>query len=227
MSSNLSFVLLQKLLVTLTLITGVTPSLNRFVVRAHFEPFVHRWEAFKKAIDEQEDGETKQHLQLLHKVLQEELKDVIAAKEDYITNKVITYDHLWTIFQPGCTVYSNEWGRDCGARFNQGSYYDHPKFGPVYGLNTQKLDWDGDKFGYSAGQHVVPAFAGTMPIANLEAFPLEFHPNQKEITAKLLKRGKLFEHYHGYHYKAYSSYAIGQDMCGNPIKVTIDSRIIM
>lgn len=206
---------------------GVTPSLKRLIFQAPFNPFVHRWTEFTNALDQQEDEETRKHLQLLYKTLEAELKDTIAAKNDYIKNKVITFEHLWTIFQPGATLYTEEWGRHCGSKFSNGNYFDHPKYGPCYGVNCQKVDWDGDKFGYASSQHLILAFGGTMQISALDAFPLEFHPEQKKIQALLLKRGKLFEYYHGYHYKAYKAFAIGKNMCGQDIKVTVDSRIIM
>ncbi|TVY55108.1 Fidgetin-like protein 1 [Lachnellula cervina] len=206
---------------------GVTTNLKRLIFQAPFNPFVHRWTQFTAALEEQEEGETKSHLQLLHTTLEAELKDTIEAKNDFVKNKVITFGYLWTIFQPGATIYTKEWDRHCGSKFSQGSYYDHPKYGPVYGLNCQKVDWDGDKFGYANCHHVVTSFAGTMSISALDAIPLEFHPEQKKIRAQLLKRGKLFEHYHGYHYKSYKSFAIGKNMCGQDIKVTIDSRIII
>jgi hypothetical protein len=201
--------------------------LKRLVFHAPFNPFVHRWTQLTKSLDEQDDEETKRHLLLLYTVLEAELKDIIAAKNDYIANKVITFDHLWTIFQPGSTIYSEEWGRDCASKFGQGNYFEHPKYGPCYGANSQKVDWDGDRFGYANCQNIIPAFGGTMPISALDAFPLEFHPEQKKIKAQLLKRGKLFEHYHGYHYKSYKAFAIGKNACGQDIKVTVDSRIIM
>ena len=151
---------------------------------------------------------------MLYTTLEAELKDTIASKNDYIKNKVITFEHLWTIFQPGSTIYTEEWGRDCASKFNQGNYFEHPKYGPCYSVNSQKVDWDGDKFGYASCQNLILAFGGTMAISSLDAFPLEFHPEQKKIRAQLLKRGKLFERYHGYHYKAYKAFAIGKDMCG-------------
>ena len=164
---------------------------------------------------------------MLYSTLEEELKDILAAKNDYIKNSVITFDHLWTIFQPGSTLYTEEWGRDCGSKFASGNYYEHPKYGPCYGVNSQKVDWDGDKFGYAPCQHFILAFSGTMQISDLEAFPLEFHPEQKKIQAQLLKRGKQFEMYFGYNYKSYKGFGIGKDMNGRDIKVTVDSRIIM
>lgn len=60
-----------------------------------------------------------------------------------------------------------------------------------------------------------------MSISALDAIPIQFHPEQKKIRAQLLKTGRLFESYQGYHYKAYKSYAIGKNMCGQDIKVTI------
>ncbi|TAQ87206.1 hypothetical protein B7494_g4449 [Chlorociboria aeruginascens] len=208
-------------------IDSITTTLQRLVFQAPFHPFVHRWAQLTKAIDEQDDQETKNHLLLLHKTLEAELKDVIAARADYIANNVITFEHVWTIFQPGCTIYTLEWDRECAAKFVSGSYFDHPKYGAVYGVNSQKIDWNGENFGLRNVQHLVLSFAGTMIISSLDAFPLEFHPGRKEITSRLLKRGKLFEYYHGYHYKAYHSYAIGKNMCGHDIKVTVDTRVII
>lgn len=66
-----------------------------------------------------------------------------------------------------------------------------------------------------------------MQIDSLDTFPLEFHPEQKRIRGLLLKRGKQFERFHGYHYKMYKAFAIGKDMCGRDIKITVDSRIII
>ncbi|CZS90199.1 related to TOB3 (member of AAA-ATPase family) [Rhynchosporium graminicola] len=206
---------------------GVTPTLNRLIFQAPFKPFVHRWTQLVSALDEHEDGETKDHIQLLYTVLEAELRDIIAAKADYIKNKVITFEHLWTIFQPGTILYTEEWGRHCGSRFSSGNYYEHQKYGPCYSVYTQKVDWDGDKFGYAGHQHIILAYGGTRSIASLDAFPLTFHPEEKKIKAELLKRGKLFEYYHGYHYQAYKAFAIGKDMCGNNIKVTVDSRVII
>lgn len=214
---------LSKLLIT----TGVTTTLERLVFQAPFHAFVHRWTEFTSALDEQDDEEAKKHLELLYKVLEAELKETISSKNDFIKNKVITFTHLWTIFQPGSTLYAEEWGRDCASQFNNGNYMEHPRYGPCYVVNCQKVDWDGDKFGYASTSNLIPSFAGTMKIAELEAFPLEFHPQQKKIRSALIKRGKLFENFHGYHYKAYKSIAIGKNMCGNDIKVNVDGRIIM
>lgn len=208
-------------------IKGVTATLRRLVFQAPFQPFIHRWQEFTDALDEQEDEETKKHLELLYKTLEAELKDIIAARIDYIKNQVITFEHLWTIFVPGSTLYSHEWNRDCGSRLKSSTYFEHPKYGNCFGVMAQKVDWDGDKFGYACAQNLIPEFPGTMAISSLDTFPLEYHPEQEKISTELLKRGKLFEQYHGYHYKAYKSFAISKNKEGDDVKVTIDSRIVM
>jgi hypothetical protein len=200
--------------------------LARLTFQEPFKPFVHRWEQLTQAIENEQDETTKSHLNLLYNTLKAELKETIAAKDDFIINKVITYEHLWTIFQPGCTVHTVEYGRDCGVKFSQGQYIQHPRYGPCFQLTCQKIDWDGEKFGYSNETPLISGFVGTKPITELEAFPLEFHPEVVAITNKLVTRGKLFEHYHGYHYKSYKGTAIAMTPCG-PVKVIVDSRIII
>ncbi len=198
----------------------------RLSFEAPFKPFVHRWEQFNKAIHEQNDETTKEHLTLLFTTLKQELKETIAAKDDFIANGVITYEHLWTIFQPGCKVYSLEDSRDFATEFVQGNYVETPKYGPCYQLHCVKVDWDGEKFGYATKYTLIPAFLGTRPITQLQSFPLDFHPNCALITGRLVARGRLFEHYQGYHYKAYKGIAIMQTRCG-PAKLNVDSRIIV
>jgi hypothetical protein len=208
-------------------LTGVTTTLNRLVFTAPFQPFIHRWSELTEAIDEEKDELTKEHLSLLHKTLEAELKDVITAKQDYIANKVITFEHLYTIFVPGSSIYTREWGRDCASKLTQGNYFEHPKYGPCFGVNSQSVNWDGDRFGYNGTQHLILSYAGTVKIQELDVFPLEFHPDEKKVRSRLITRGKLFEQYHGYHYKQYKGFGIGKNMCGQDIKVTVDSRIII
>ncbi|KAJ8071199.1 hypothetical protein OCU04_001537 [Sclerotinia nivalis] len=162
---------------------------------------------------------TKSHLALLHETLQPELKDIIAARIDYIENKVITYDHLWTIFQPGCTVFTRIWGRNCAVKFTYGAYIRHSMSGPFYQLNCQRVDWDGEKFGLADVRYRIQDLLGTTGIDTLSVFPLEFHQDEIKIRIELLKRGKLFEKYHCYHFKNYKSFAIGKNRDGQSVKV--------
>lgn len=51
---------------------GVTTELERLEFEAPFEPFMHRWESLERAVLEEPDRKTKEHLMLLWKVLDDE-----------------------------------------------------------------------------------------------------------------------------------------------------------
>lgn len=75
---------------------GVACELKRLTFEAPFKPFIHRWFellAYMKRPDL--DTTTKEHLGVLHDILQYEIGDSIKAYEDYVRNGVITFEHLW------------------------------------------------------------------------------------------------------------------------------------
>jgi hypothetical protein len=180
---------------------GVTCSLDRLVFSAPFEPFVHRWSELLQAIKTEKDAQTKGHLELLHKLLREELKDTIKALEDFIMNGVTTFDYLWTIFHPGCTVYSKQGGVPHALSFYSGSYETN-NCGKHYQLCLEPIGWSGSAFGRGTEYICIYTFTGTRAIKDLNACPLSFHPEKKKIRETLVKRGKKYEELAGYHYKA-------------------------
>lgn len=76
---------------------GITTTISRLEFNASFKLFIHRWEKFTGALLTHR-GETKIHLELLHNVLKEEVGEIIASKEDFIANEVITFGLVWTLF---------------------------------------------------------------------------------------------------------------------------------
>lgn len=82
---------------------GVACELKRLTFEAPFKPFIHRWFellAYMKRPDL--DVTTKEHLVVLHDILQYEIGDSIKAYEDYVLNGVITFEHLWWVFLVVC-----------------------------------------------------------------------------------------------------------------------------
>jgi hypothetical protein len=206
---------------------GVTTSLNRLTFSAPFQCFVHRWELLAAAMKSPDwDEAVKQHIDVLYKVLYPELKDVIAAKEDYLKNGVITYEHVWTIFQPGCILYARKYGHPIAVKFVQGYYGETQCNGPCFILSCNFVDWDGSKFGYNSMSQTIGPFLGAIPITDLECFPLEFHPDIEGATNSLVARGRQFESLAGYHYKHYKGHGITKQH-GCTVKVTVNSRIVI
>lgn len=206
---------------------GVTTALARLTFSAPFRPFVHRWDRLQAALnDPTHDDATRSHVKVLHDVLSAELKDVIEAAADYAKNGVVTFEHIWTIFQPGCTVVASRYGQPCAVRLREAGMIEHQKYGACFQLKCDRLDWDGSKFGFDRACYLIMPFVGTVPISELEAFPLEFHPQADALKLQLLERGRRFESFAGQHFKAYRGIAIEQREWG-PAKVSIESRIII
>ncbi|KAF2232365.1 P-loop containing nucleoside triphosphate hydrolase protein [Viridothelium virens] len=204
---------------------GITTSLQRLEFSAPFQPFVHRWEQLSEARKKQTHPEVCEHLDLLWNVLEEELRDVIREKQDLVANGVVTFDSIWTIFEPGALVFHQDEGHDRIYKLKSGSYQQTPcdKF---YRMQCEYVDFDGESFGLGHDTVSVPSFAGTAPITKLPVYPAIRHAHYESLKERLLARGKLFEAYKGYHFKAYQGIAIGQGYFG-PICYNVDSRIII
>jgi hypothetical protein len=218
--------LLKKVLgVVLQDYPGIVTNLQRVEFSAPFQPFVHRWENFAKAKEDETDEETKQHLMLLWDVLEEELRDTIREKNDHLAHGVVRFDNIWTIFEPGVMVFSSSGEHDRVYKLKSGAF-QATQCGRIYALNTEYVDFDGEKFGYGSSTLSIGEFGGTQQITKLGAYPLEHHPEKDAVVERLLARGRKFVDYKGYHYKAYEGVGLGQG-CWGPIRYTVNSRIII
>jgi hypothetical protein len=99
---------------------GITIELDRVEFGRPFKPFVHRWEQFCKARNNETDMSVKSHVDLLYGILEEELRDTISSRKSLIANGVVTHELLWTIFEPGSIVFSFVDGRQRASTFKSG-----------------------------------------------------------------------------------------------------------
>ncbi|KAF2001125.1 ATPase [Amniculicola lignicola CBS 123094] len=207
---------------------GIHCGLKRLVFEAPFQPFVHRWTELKDFMGKEGlDDITMDHLNLLYNILQEELKDVIKAFEDYVVHGVITYEHAWTIFQPGQNIYSDSHHGAAGAlKFRKGAYVKL-QCGNAYQLTAEAIDWNGNNFGRSVERINLMEWVGTTQILSLSAFPLSFHPAKDKVVQILTKRGRKFEELAGSHYKQYKGFAVTWDKEGKEVLTTCSGRIIV
>ena len=180
---------------------GVTCELKRLVFAAPFQPFVHRWSEFVEAMNKERDPKAKEHLDLLHSILREELKDTIRALEDYVKHGVTTFEHLWAIFPPGTPVYTNRAGSSAAMAFLNGSY-QKTDCGDAFQMSLESIGFSGSNFGRFIESVDVYSFNGTRAISDINAVPLAFHPDKDTLRAALVKRGEKYEGLAGYHYKA-------------------------
>jgi hypothetical protein len=183
---------------------GVACQLSRLEFKSPFKPFVHRWGAilkFRKRVDI--DPIAKAHTNLLYDILESEIGDSIKTFQDYVLNDVITFDHLWMIYEPGRVVLSDD-EDSTGSAFelHSSEYKKDDRRGQFLRLKCECVDWGGKFFCRRSARIDLDEFHGTKKIQTLHAFPLRFHKSKELIETKLIERGRKFESLRGYHYKA-------------------------
>lgn len=153
---------------------GVTVELERLEFSGDFEPLIHRWanleaeiqklreNAGKEDVDEQAADRIR-HAELLYDLLQKEFKDTISSSQDMIKKGVITYDLLWTVFQPGTLVYSKLQGQDRVYVLNSEHYGRDRDGSSVLWISLQFVDYDGICFGTSKLNLSISSFTGLLP----------------------------------------------------------------
>ena len=162
-------------------------------------------------MEDEEDEETRDHLDLLYRTMETELKDDLKARDDFVVNKVITWDTLWMIFEPGTIVFGENEKQGCAFRLQSGSYVEN-KCGDAFALVCEKIDWDGENFGFASNTLCIYKFQGTRRITQLWVYPLEYHRDLTKVKSELIERGRAFEQLSGYHYKHYKGVAVGKEL---------------
>jgi hypothetical protein len=187
---------------------GVYCNLDRLVFKTPFAPFIHRWGAILKYLQNDKlDQVTRDHMTLLRDIVQKECAETIKALKDYVDHSVVTYEHAWTIFQPDAVVVSSTGlGEQIAFRLKSGSYQETDD-GNFFSLKCQSVDWSGKSFGWSTEAVKLPEFEGIQPISELRILPLDFHPKKEQLKLALIERGKRFAALSGYHYRRYVNLA--------------------
>ncbi|KAG9194301.1 hypothetical protein G6011_04336 [Alternaria panax] len=225
--------LLKKLLASvLKNYPGITVGLNRLEFQGKFEPLIHRWAELQDAIaklgnDTEDKRVTKEHAKLLQEVLTKEFKSMIDTSQDMKSKKVMTYEHLWTLYQPGSTVFARQDGQETAMTLVETKYGVDCNGIPCFWATCKYVDWDGAKFGSNKINLSVSAYTGTRAITTLRVYPIEFHPEGGAIRTRLIERGAKAEALAGPNYRAYQGVAWRQGGFGNKDKYNVKGRIVI
>jgi hypothetical protein len=212
---------------------GVTVNLKRLEFSGRFEPLIHRWADFQAAIERLRRDESDEsvprlkHAELLQSLLAKEFNETIDSSRDMKKEGVMTYEHLWTLFQPGSFVYSKQQGQDRIFRLHSSKYGQDRNGNSVYWLTCQYVDYDGTRWGTNKLNVNIPLYDGTRPITNLPTVPLGFHSNKEDLKAKLIERGGKVENLAGSHYRAYHGVGWRLGNMGSKDKYSIKGRIVI
>ena len=211
---------------------GLSVNLKRLELSGKFEPIIHRWKALQEEIaklgdDTEDDRETKKHAELLFNVLKTEFKDLIESSQDMISKGVMTFEHLWTIFQPGSIIYAKQDGQDTALKLISTRYAMDQNGVPCLWVSGRYVDWDGSRFGTNKCNIKIGTYSGTRKINGLAAFPLIFHAEKDDLRKRLLERGEKVEQLAGSHYRAYKGVGWKLNSFGTKDKFNIDGRIVI
>ncbi|KAL2258743.1 hypothetical protein VTK26DRAFT_7813 [Humicola hyalothermophila] len=206
---------------------GVACELTRLEFEAPFQPFLHRWVEFTAYMGKPDlDVKTKEHLKLLHGILDYEIGDAVKRFQDYAENGVVSFKDLWMVFQPGKVVVSNFAGQLSAFEIVETEYMQN-NCGKFLQVRCDCVDYNGKEFGRYTEAINIMTFIGTKKINGLKVYPLHFHADRDAVAAKLIKRGEEFEKLAGHHYKQYSGKAITWDREGNELECQITGRIVV
>jgi len=185
---------------------SLNTQLKQLTFAAPFHPFYYRWHRFEKLRQDEQDPEAKKHLDLLYAVLSKEILPHIEAMQDFVKNKVISFDHLWTLFAPGMEIYTSIDGQDRILSLRE-SRYGASMSGEFFSLECRYIDCDGSsRFGYVETSIEINSFHGVKKLVHLDAVPVHLHPSAGELVDRLYARGGKLESLSRIHHLSYSGF---------------------
>ena len=184
--------------------------------------FHYRHELEEAGNELDEESEAAEHLDLLLDFIYEEFKDTIEETENLLEQKMINYQHLWTIFRPGSTIYAPVFGQPRAFKLNSYAYNCDP---PGLALQMEYVDFDGEDMGTRGSGRMVAAFSGAEKIVDLSAYPIDWHPAKEEVKKQLIARGRHWEQHAGMHFRNYKGIALDYSGCGIG-RYNIDGRVV-
>ncbi|KAF4784834.1 AAA family ATPase [Colletotrichum scovillei] len=166
----------------------------------------YRQELADTAVDHEPGSDEARHLPLLLSFIGEEFHDAITDGANLLEQGLMSYEHLWTIFRPGCLVYATRMSQARVYKLN--SYQYTCGQCPGLQLSVEFVDFDGDDFGTRYDSLLIPAFSGTTQIASLNALPLAHHPDPNAVSHLLTERGRRWEALAGQNFRQYKGVAL-------------------
>lgn len=182
---------------------GVYTDLKRLTFRPPYFEFYYRWDKFNEELAAIDDDTTREHVALLQKVIEPEIKPHLEAREDHIKLGVVTFDYVWALFPPDTEVYAKT---DSGERLyiaRRGGYKKTDN-GTYYVVDCEYIDYNGVVLGHGTERLEINFFRGHLPITEINPLPTSFVPDIDDIRKRLTDRGRAFEKLIGVHYKGYS-----------------------
>ncbi|KAK0614076.1 hypothetical protein B0T14DRAFT_570053 [Immersiella caudata] len=125
------------------------------------------------------------------------MAETISVITAFKTSQTTEFEWLWSLFRPGCDVVVQnnsatampiEW---C-AKLKSFKVRENPN-GLHWMITVQHTAFNGQWFGRGETDVRFPAFSGTVPIAQLPAYLLEYHQQKDLLIEASVECGALYE----------------------------------
>jgi hypothetical protein len=209
---------------------GVNTNLKKLEFHAPFREFFYRWDEFNQADpknDSADFSEKCSHYRLLADIINAEIKPRIEQASDLLNNGVISFDYVWTLFEPDIEVYTKVQGRERLFKLSSGNYSKISDGTVAYVLSVRFIDTDGDTFGYTETSLTILPFENVTPILELDVIPARLCPDLDEVKERLVQRGRVFMSLKGIHHRTYSGmYSLSNTASGIPKQRHVSQRLL-
>lgn len=186
-----------------------------------YHALYHCRHELESANDELTPGsEPATHLSVLLDFISTTFAETIEASKNALEQNTIAFEHLWTLFRPGCIVLSRT--ADTLRAFR---LMDYSYSGCVFDLQLSMVDFDGTKFGTRDARRAIRAYAGDAPITSLSSVPIELLPDQDSLRTQLIERGRRFEGFAGIHCAHHKG--IGCEISGTFDQYYVEGRVMV
>ena len=168
------------------------------------------------------------HLDLLVDFIKTTYESTAQRLDSLLKNGEITYDLPWTLFEPNSMVYSACLGTDkprC-VIFDDSEEGETSNGLKYYKMECRYLDYNGRVFGETSINLAIVKFRGKKRISTLNAFPLQYHPDEKAMKAHLVEYGRKFVSMLRTHHRHCRGTAFYMKD-GDAITVFVDSRVML
>ncbi|KAJ7160670.1 P-loop containing nucleoside triphosphate hydrolase protein [Mycena crocata] len=181
-------------------------------------------------------SEEEQHLAFLIEFLQSEYSALLRKIQDLTTHgmHMITFDLLWAIFVPGDALLTSceVTAEPRAFRLRRPAKLEKNYSGELTGWNlsceyleaadNSSSESAAEAFGLADKTLSIRYFEGVKKITDLSVYPSHNHPSIADIKEKLVRRGKAWTEFRGFHHIQYEGFA-----WRNGRKLRLDGRVII
>jgi hypothetical protein len=194
---------------------------------------IYRRDLKAKADQSEEDRYVIASIDTLTEYLRKDYRQTLASIENLTNHGEITFDLLYAILVPRCTVLSRcpVTGELQALQLVSATKVSTPA-GFVYTLICEGIDADDSEDPNALGffrtqtRVLLMPFEGTVKINSLDAYPIQYHPQEAEVKRTLIARGRKWAKLTGIHHMDYNGTA-GFKCQGKVIKYNLNSRVMI